>query len=144
MTPHLLPISDVARGVGIEDDEVLNWGPWKAKVSNISHRFSLFLIDTHVQALIYSQIKLSPTRPAPSPSNYVVVTGLNPTPLGEGKSTTTIGLAQSLSTVLGKKCVACIRQPSQGPTFGIKGGAAGGGYSQVLPMTEVSCEGELT
>jgi formyltetrahydrofolate synthetase len=68
--------------------------------------------------------------------NYVVVTGINPTPLGEGKSTTTIGLSQALGAVLGRKVVACIRQPSQGPTFGIKGGAAGGGYSQVVPMEE--------
>lgn len=68
--------------------------------------------------------------------NYVVVTGINPTPLGEGKSTTTIGLVQALQAHLGKKAVACIRQPSQGPTFGIKGGAAGGGYAQVVPMEE--------
>lgn len=68
--------------------------------------------------------------------NYVVVTGINPTPLGEGKSTTTIGLSQALGAILGRKAVACIRQPSQGPTFGIKGGAAGGGYSQVVPMEE--------
>jgi formate--tetrahydrofolate ligase len=66
----------------------------------------------------------------------VVVTGINPTPLGEGKSTTTVGLAQSLHAILGRKTVACIRQPSQGPTFGIKGGAAGGGYAQVIPMEE--------
>ena len=69
--------------------------------------------------------------------NYVVVTGINPTPLGEGKSTTTIGLAQALGAHLQKKVFANIRQPSQGPTFGIKGGAAGGGYAQVIPM-EVS------
>jgi len=68
--------------------------------------------------------------------NYVVVTGINPTPLGEGKSTTTIGLAQALGAHIGKKTIACIRQPSQGPTFGIKGGAAGGGYAQVIPMEE--------
>jgi formate--tetrahydrofolate ligase len=68
--------------------------------------------------------------------NYVVVTGINPTPLGEGKSTTTIGLAQALGAHLGKPTFACIRQPSQGPTFGIKGGAAGGGYAQVVPMEE--------
>jgi len=61
---------------------------------------------------------------------FSVVTGINPTPLGEGKSTTTIGLAQALGAILGKKCIACIRQPSQGPTFGIKGGAAGGGYGK--------------
>ncbi|CAO3587624.1 unnamed protein product [Absidia cylindrospora] len=67
---------------------------------------------------------------------YVVVTGITPTPLGEGKSTTTIGLAQALGAHLGKATYACVRQPSQGPTFGIKGGAAGGGYSQVVPMDE--------
>lgn len=68
--------------------------------------------------------------------NYVVVTGINPTPLGEGKSTTTIGLVQALGAHRQKKAFACIRQPSQGPTFGIKGGAAGGGYAQVIPMEE--------
>jgi formyltetrahydrofolate synthetase len=66
----------------------------------------------------------------------VVVTGINPTPLGEGKSTTTIGLAQAIGVTLGQKSIACIRQPSQGPTFGIKGGAAGGGYAQVCTDTE--------
>ncbi len=68
--------------------------------------------------------------------NYVVVTGINPTPLGEGKSTTTVGLCQSLSAHLKKNTIGCLRQPSQGPTFGIKGGAAGGGYSQVIPMED--------
>ncbi|XP_052768500.1 C-1-tetrahydrofolate synthase, cytoplasmic-like isoform X2 [Mya arenaria] len=67
---------------------------------------------------------------------YVVVTGITPTPLGEGKSTTTIGLTQALGAHVGKNVFACVRQPSQGPTFGIKGGAAGGGYSQVIPMEE--------
>lgn len=62
---------------------------------------------------------------------YVVVAGISPTPLGEGKSTTTVGLSQALGAHLGKRAVTCVRQPSQGPTFGIKGGAAGGGYSQV-------------
>lgn len=61
---------------------------------------------------------------------------ITPTPLGEGKSTTTIGLAQALGAHLGKLSFANVRQPSQGPTFGIKGGAAGGGYSQVIPMDE--------
>lgn len=68
--------------------------------------------------------------------NYVVVAGITPTPLGEGKSTTTIGLAQALGAHVKKNTFACVRQPSQGPTFGIKGGAAGGGYSQVIPMEE--------
>ncbi|KAI8367468.1 formate--tetrahydrofolate ligase-domain-containing protein [Radiomyces spectabilis] len=67
---------------------------------------------------------------------YVVVTGITPTPLGEGKSTTTIGLVQALASHLNKSAFACVRQPSQGPTFGIKGGAAGGGYSQVIPMDD--------
>ncbi|CAF1929483.1 unnamed protein product [Brassica napus] len=67
---------------------------------------------------------------------YVVVGGITPTPLGEGKSTTTVGLCQALGAYLNKKVVTCLRQPSQGPTFGIKGGAAGGGYSQVIPMDE--------
>ncbi|KAK7054893.1 tetrahydrofolate synthase [Paramarasmius palmivorus] len=68
---------------------------------------------------------------------YIVISGLiTPTPLGEGKSTTTIGLAQALGAELGRPAFACVRQPSQGPTFGIKGGAAGGGYSQVIPMDE--------
>ena len=63
----------------------------------------------------------------------VVVAGITPTPLGEGKSTTTVGVCQAMGAYLGRKVVTCIRQPSQGPTFGIKGGAAGGGYSQVSP-----------
>merc|ERR1712241_87733 len=67
---------------------------------------------------------------------YVVVAGITPTPLGEGKSTTTIGLVQAIGSQLKKNVFACVRQPSQGPTFGIKGGAAGGGYSQVIPMDE--------
>ncbi len=71
----------------------------------------------------------------------MVVTGINPTPLGEGKSTTTIGLAQALGAHLNRKTIACIRQPSQGPTFGIKGGAAGGGYAQVIPMEEFNVSG---
>lgn len=73
---------------------------------------------------------------------YIVVAGITPTPLGEGKSTTTIGLAQALGAHLGKAAYACVRQPSQGPTFGIKGGAAGGGYSQVRcsgPFGRATC-----
>lgn len=68
---------------------------------------------------------------------YSEIPRITPTPLGEGKSTTTIGLAQALGAEFGRPTFACIRQPSQGPTFGIKGGAAGGGYSQVIPMDEV-------
>ena len=100
--------------VGLVDDEVIPWGIAKAKVS----------------------LKARDRRKDQPQGNYVVVTGINPTPLGEGKSTTTIGLSQALGAILGKNTIACIRQPSQGPTFGIKGGAAGGGYSQVVPMEE--------
>jgi formate--tetrahydrofolate ligase len=102
------------RRIGLTDDEVIPWGIAKAKVT----------------------LSAREARKDVPNGNYVVVTGINPTPLGEGKSTTTIGLAQALGAILGKKTVACIRQPSQGPTFGIKGGAAGGGYSQVVPMEE--------
>lgn len=73
----------------------------------------------------------------PHESSFPPLTNrITPTPLGEGKSTTTMGLAQALGAHLGKVAFACVRQPSQGPTFGIKGGAAGGGYSQVIPMDE--------
>ena len=68
----------------------------------------------------------------------VVVAGITPTPLGEGKSTTTVGLCQAMGAHCGFKTVTCVRQPSQGPTFGIKGGAAGGGYAQIVPMEDMN------
>ena len=77
----------------------------------------------------------SGSRPSGPRGKYVVVTAITPTPLGEGKSTTTVGLAQGLNAI-GHKAAVCIRQPSLGPVFGIKGGAAGGGYSQVIPMED--------
>lgn len=110
----ILPIVDVAKQIGLKEDEVIPWGIAKAKVP----------------------LSARDNRKDQPDGNYVVVTGINPTPLGEGKSTTTIGLAQAMGAILGKPTVACIRQPSQGPTFGIKGGAAGGGYAQVVPMEE--------
>jgi len=110
----LLSMAELAEQIGLAADEIIPWGIAKAKIP-LSAR----------------------DRRSDAPNgNYVVVTGINPTPLGEGKSTTTIGLAQALGAVLGKPTFACIRQPSQGPTFGIKGGAAGGGYAQVVPMEE--------
>ncbi|TYZ64556.1 hypothetical protein PybrP1_008623 [[Pythium] brassicae (nom. inval.)] len=109
-----LPISDVARNAGILPSEVVPYGATKAKIS----------LD------VRERLKDAPN------GNYVVVTGITPTPLGEGKSTTTIGIVQALGAHLDKKAFACIRQPSQGPTFGVKGGAAGGGYAQVVPMDE--------
>jgi formate--tetrahydrofolate ligase len=109
-----LPIGEVVEAVGILPSEYQLYGNAKCKISLDIRKRLANNID----------------------GNYVVVTGINPTPLGEGKSTTTIGLAQALGSHLGKKTIACIRQPSQGPTFGIKGGAAGGGYAQVIPMEE--------
>jgi len=109
-----LNIAQIAARMGCLPAEVDLYGSFKAKI-NLSVRDRLQGVEN---------------------GNYIVVTGINPTPLGEGKSTTTIGLAQALGAHLNKKCIACIRQPSQGPTFGIKGGAAGGGYAQVVPMEE--------
>uniref|UniRef100_A0A914X3W4 C-1-tetrahydrofolate synthase, cytoplasmic n=1 Tax=Plectus sambesii TaxID=2011161 RepID=A0A914X3W4_9BILA len=108
------PIDVLAREVGIFPAELDLFGRTKAKVSlDVIKRLD------HV-----------------TNGKYIVVTGITPTPLGEGKSTTTIGLVQALGAHLGKNVFACVRQPSQGPTFGIKGGAAGGGYAQVIPMEE--------
>ena len=110
---ELKPILDVAASLGLGPDDLDLYGKYKAKI--------------HLDVLA----KFA-DRPQ---GKYVDVTAITPTPLGEGKTTTTIGLTQGLG-VLGKSVVAAIRQPSQGPTFGIKGGAAGGGYSQVVPMED--------
>ncbi|KAF9005654.1 FTHFS-domain-containing protein [Cyathus striatus] len=111
-TPKL--VSQLASEIGITPDELENYGKYKAKVD-------LSVLDRLAHR---------------KDGKYIIVSGITPTPLGEGKSTTTIGLAQALGAELGRPAFACIRQPSQGPTFGIKGGAAGGGYSQVIPMDE--------
>lgn len=110
----LKPIAHLAREVGLLADEVELYGQSKAKV----------------QLGIIKRLQAQPD------GKYVVVTGITPTPLGEGKSTTTVGLVQALGAHMKLNVFACVRQPSQGPTFGIKGGAAGGGYSQVIPMEE--------
>jgi methylenetetrahydrofolate dehydrogenase (NADP+)/methenyltetrahydrofolate cyclohydrolase/formyltetrahydrofolate synthetase len=109
------PVAQLALELGLLPDELESYGKYKAKVE-------LSVLDrlTHRKD-----------------GKYIVISGITPTPLGEGKSTTTIGLAQALGAHLGRPAFACVRQPSQGPTFGIKGGAAGGGYSQVIPMDEV-------
>ncbi len=111
---HLKPISQVAEELGLRPEEIEFYGPYKAKVK-------LEVLD-RLQNV--------------SNGKYVDVTAITPTPLGEGKTTTTVGLSQALGAHLGKSVMTCIRQPSQGPTFGIKGGAAGGGYSQVIPMED--------
>ncbi|MGA3294014.1 MAG: formate--tetrahydrofolate ligase [Candidatus Acidiferrales bacterium] len=109
-----IPIDKIAAEAGILPDELELYGKNKAKV--------------HLE--IRDRLKNVPN------GKYVVVTAITPTPLGEGKTTTTVGLSQALGAHLGKKVFTCVRQPSQGPTFGIKGGAAGGGYSQIIPMEE--------
>jgi formate--tetrahydrofolate ligase len=112
VTPR--PIVDVARELGLRDDEIEPYGSTKAKI--------------RLEAIV----RLEAERPR---GKYVLVTAISPTPLGEGKSTTTVGLAQGLNKI-GHRAAVCIRQPSLGPVFGIKGGAAGGGRSQVIPMED--------
>src|ERR1700720_2464604 len=109
-----LPIGQIASEAGILPEELDFYGKTKAKV--------------HLS--IRDRLKNSAN------GKYIVVTAITPTPLGEGKTTTTVGLSQALGAHLGKKVFTCIRQPSQGPTFVIKGGAAGGGYSQIIPMED--------
>ena len=110
----LKPIRQVAEEMGLKESELELYGDYKAKIK-------LEVLD----------------RLADAPDGkYIDVTAITPTPLGEGKTTTTVGLSQALGAHLGKRVITCIRQPSQGPTFGIKGGAAGGGYSQVIPMED--------
>jgi formate--tetrahydrofolate ligase len=107
------PIAEVALELGLTPDEILPYGRSKAKIAP--------------EAI---------ARRSPK-GRLVLVTGINPTPAGEGKSTVTIGVTQALRR-LGKKVVVCIREPSLGPVFGVKGGAAGGGYAQVIPMDEIN------
>ncbi|MCL4378057.1 MAG: formate--tetrahydrofolate ligase [Actinobacteria bacterium] len=107
------PIIEIAESMGLREDDIELYGKYKAKVK-------LEVLDRFKDK---------------SNAKYVDVTAITPTPLGEGKTVTTIGLGMSLNSI-GKKTVTCIRQPSLGPVFGIKGGAAGGGYSQVLPMED--------
>ena len=107
------PITQIAESVGLTIDDLLLYGKYKAKVD----------LD------VLERLQDKPQ------GKYIVVTAITPTPLGEGKTTTSIGLTQGLGAN-GKKVAVCIRQPSMGPTFSIKGGAAGGGYSQVIPMED--------
>ena len=109
----LKPILEIAEAVGLTEDDLDLAGKYKAKVH-------LDIMDTLA---------------GKPDGKYVDVTAITPTPLGEGKTVTTIGLSQGLNHI-GKDIITCIRQPSQGPTFGIKGGAAGGGYAQVIPMED--------
>ena len=110
----LKPIYQIAQELGIKENELELFGPYKAKIK-------LEILERLAKR---------------KNGKYIDVTAITPTPLGEGKTTTTVGLSQALGAHLGKKVMTVIRQPSQGPTFGIKGGAAGGGYSQIIPMED--------
>lgn len=109
------PIKEIAAGLGIQDNELEYYGHYKAKLSD---------------ELV--------ARTSDNPNGkLVLVTAINPTPAGEGKTTTTVGLGQALG-LIGKKAIIALREPSLGPVFGIKGGAAGGGYAQVVPMEDIN------
>ena len=109
----MLPIEEVAAKVGIKPEQLENYGHYKAKV------------DIHA------------LKDLPRKSKLVLVTAISPTPAGEGKTTTSVGLADALNK-LGKITIVCLREPSLGPVFGVKGGAAGGGYAQVVPMEDIN------
>jgi formate--tetrahydrofolate ligase len=109
----LRPVAEIAAELGLDDDEIELYGKYKAKV--------------HLAALARRKPK----------GRLVLVTGINPTPAGEGKSTVTVGVTQALRR-MGKQAALCMREPSLGPVFGVKGGAAGGGYAQVVPMEDIN------
>lgn len=112
---ELKPIQEIAEKVGIRPEELEQYGPYKAKVS----------------LALTKRVKEQPE------GKLILVTAISPTPAGEGKTTTTVGLGQALAK-LGKKVMICLREPSLGPCMGVKGGAAGGGYSQVVPMEDIN------
>lgn len=111
----MLPIDKIAQSLGITEDELELYGKYKAKISN----------------QISQRLKDHPN------GKLILVTAINPTPAGEGKTTTTVGLGQAM-TKIGKKAIIALREPSLGPVMGVKGGAAGGGYSQVVPMDDIN------
>ena len=112
---RMQPIESVAAKIGISRDQLLQYGPYKAKLS-------------------LEAVKEIGKR---KPGKLILVTAINPTPAGEGKTTTTVGLGDGLNAI-GKKAVICLREPSLGPCFGVKGGAAGGGYAQIVPMEDIN------
>ena len=111
----MLPIKEVAAKYGIKEDDLELYGKYKTKLTDE----------------LWQEVKDRPD------GKLVLVTAINPTPAGEGKTTTSIGLADAL-TLLGRKTLIALREPSLGPCFGIKGGAAGGGYAQVVPMEDLN------
>ena len=110
---EMLPIGEVAKSLGVAPDELEFYGKYKAKLSSE----------------LWERVKDN------EDGKLILVTAINPTPAGEGKTTTSVGLGQAFGK-LGKKAVIALREPSLGPCFGIKGGAAGGGYAQVVPMED--------
>jgi formate--tetrahydrofolate ligase len=115
-------ISEIASSLGLPEDVVELYGHYKAK------------IDVEAYHKLLSQ---QATKPIKSNSHLVLVTAISPTPAGEGKTTTTVGLGDALARI-GKKTLICLREPALGPVFGMKGGAAGGGYAQVVPMEDIN------
>ena len=109
------PIKNVAAKLGMSEDDIEMYGKYKAKIS-----------DEYMQSVKNNEN-----------GKLILVTAINPTPAGEGKTTTTVGLGEAFGR-MGKKAVIALREPSLGPCFGIKGGAAGGGYAQVVPMEELN------
>lgn len=112
---EMKPITEIGASIGIPAEDLENYGPYKAKIS----------------------LKFTKELEKKPMGRLILVTAISPTPAGEGKTTTTVGLGQALAQ-LGKKAMICLREPSLGPCMGIKGGAAGGGYSQVVPMEDIN------
>lgn len=112
---EMKPITEIGASIGIPAEDLENYGPYKAKIS----------------------LKLTKELEGKPMGRLILVTAISPTPAGEGKTTTTVGLGQALAQ-LGKKAMICLREPSLGPCMGVKGGAAGGGYSQVVPMEDIN------
>lgn len=114
----MIPVAEVAAKIGISADKLENYGPYKAKIT-------------------FEELRALQEKAAKNPGKLILVTAVTPTPAGEGKSTVSIGLADGLNRI-GKKTVVALREPSLGPCFGVKGGACGGGYAQIVPMEDIN------
>ena len=114
----MIPITQVAEKIGIKQEQLELYGPYKAKIT-------------------FEELKSLQEKAAKKPGKLILVTAVTPTPAGEGKSTVSIGLADGLNKI-GKKTVVALREPSLGPCFGVKGGACGGGYAQIVPMEDIN------
>ena len=114
----MIPVAEVATKIGITADKLENYGPYKAKIT-------------------FEELRALQEKAASKPGKLILVTAVTPTPAGEGKSTVSIGLADGLNRI-GKKTVVALREPSLGPCFGVKGGACGGGYAQIVPMEDIN------